>query len=154
MNPMSSRDDRPAGYGGAGGKRAQAVRVQDEACNTIRFGRQLQAAAGGHVEVVEPDHRRRKDRAAQTLPQSPQALGLATGGDDDEPGRVEAEGGQAGSIKVEIGLAPQHRPLGGQASDQGRAEAEDSAVIHRPRHLMEAAAGETSSKMTVKRRKA
>jgi hypothetical protein len=152
MDPMSSGDHRPAGDGGAGGGGPQAGRVQDDAGDATGLGRQLQAAAGGHVEGVELDHRRRQGRTAQPLLQRPQAVGRTPGGGDDKAGRVEAEGGEARGVQVELGLTPEDRPVGGQAAGQGGAEAEGGAVIHRPRHLMQAAAGEAAAEMPVERR--
>ena len=151
---MSSGDDRPAGDGDAGGGRAQAVRVQDETGDAAGLGGQLEATGSGHVEGVELDDCRRQGRAAQSLLQGPQAVGGPPGSDDDEAGRVEAEGGEAGGIKIEIGLAPEDRPVGGQTAGQGGAEAERGAVIHSPRHLMQAAAGKAAAEMPVERREA
>ncbi len=144
----------PAGDGDAGGGRAQAVGVEDQAGDSARLGRQLQAPAGGHVEIVQFDDRRRQGLAAQPLFHRPQPVGRPPRGDDDEPRRVEAEGGEAGGIEIERRLAPQHRPLGPQASGQGRAEAEGGAVIDRSRHLVQAAARQAAAHMRVERRKA
>ena len=99
--------DPPAGGGDALCRRP-AFGVEDEAGDTAGLRRQLQAAGGVGVEVVEFAQHGGQRPAAQPLLQRPQAVGRARGRDDDEPRRIEAAGGHPRRVEVELRLAPQH----------------------------------------------
>src|SRR5262249_8709070 len=125
MDPMSSGDGgsprgggaAPEDGGGASGG-GPAFGVEDEAGDAAGLRRQLQAAGGGGVEVVEFAQHGGQRTAAQPLLQRPQSVGLPRRRDDDEPRRIEAAGGQPRRIEVERRLAPPNRPGFAEAAER------------------------------------
>jgi hypothetical protein len=154
-NRGSSRSGRdpPAGGGDALGRRS-TLRMEDEAGDAARLRRQLQAAGGGEVEAVEFAQHGGQRAAAQPLLQRPQAVGRTRCRYDDEPRRIETEGGQPRRIEVGLRLAPQHGPGCGEAAEQHGAEAEGGAVARRSRHLMQATEGQAAAERRIEGRQA
>ncbi|MBN8993989.1 MAG: hypothetical protein J0H94_02105 [Rhizobiales bacterium] len=125
------RGDLPTRQGGAG---SDPAGLAEEQAHDPAFARpERQAPAGGEVELprISADFRESRGEAgtAEPLLESPQSLAGTAHPDQDQPGRIEAELGEAGRIgKAAFATGgslqnPENRPLFRDQGEERRGKA-------------------------------
>lgn len=148
----------PTGEGGAGSGRAGLA--EKEAHHAALARPQGQAAAGGEVELprIPADFRESRGEAAAAEPflEGPERLAGTADPDEDQAGRIEAEGKQAGTIgKAALarrrGLQnPENRPFFGDEGEEGGGKAGGRADIREAApDFMQGVAAETPAQSLV-----